>query len=54
MQLVDVYVATLPMLPFRPVIHVSYGEKVLSIRNGLPKLKDYPQEMGGSGTTLPE
>jgi hypothetical protein len=27
---------------------------VLSIRDGLPKMKDFPKEMGGSGITLPE
>jgi hypothetical protein len=33
---------------------VNYGEKVLSIKDGLPKLKDFPKEMGGSGVTLAE
>jgi hypothetical protein len=33
---------------------VSYGEKVLSIKDGLPKQKDFPKEMGGSGVLLPE
>jgi hypothetical protein len=54
MGLVDVYAAMLPTLPFRPSVHVSYGEKVLSIHDGLPKLRDFPKEMGGSGVTLPE
>jgi len=27
---------------------------VLPIRDGLPKMKDMPEEMGGSGETLPE
>jgi hypothetical protein len=27
---------------------------VLRIRDGLPKMKDVPKEMGGSGETLPE
>lgn len=54
MKLVDVYAAVLPTLVFKPGIHVSYGEKVVSIRDGLPKMKDFPKEMGGSGITLPE
>jgi len=33
---------------------VNYGESVLPIRDGLPKMKDFPKEMGGSGETLPE
>jgi hypothetical protein len=27
---------------------------VLKIKDGLPKLKDFPKEMGGSGAVLPE
>jgi hypothetical protein len=27
---------------------------VLSIKDGLPKQKDFPKEMGGSGVLLPE
>jgi len=27
---------------------------VLPMKDGLPKLKDFPEELGGSGETLPE
>ena len=54
MQLVDIYAAVLPTLAFKPSVHVNYGEKVVSVRDGLPKLKDFPKEMGGSGVTLPD
>jgi hypothetical protein len=54
MGLVDVYAAVLPDLAFKPQVHVFYAEKVLSIKDGLPKMKDVPAEMGGSGQTLPE
>jgi hypothetical protein len=53
-NLVDVYAATIPNFPFKPALHVHYQETVLHIRDGLPKMKDMPKEMGGSGTTLPE
>jgi len=53
-ELVDVYAATIPEYPFKPGLHVHYGESVLSIKDGLPKQKDMPKEMGGSGTLLPE
>lgn len=36
------------------VVHVNYQESVLPIRDGVPKLKDLPKEMGGSGVALPE
>jgi hypothetical protein len=52
--LVDVYAAMLPTLRFEPAVHVHYQESVLPIHDGLPKMKDMPQEMGGSGVTIPE
>lgn len=54
MGLVDVYAAILPQLDFQPQLHVFYSESVVSIKDGLPKMKDVPAEMGGSGETLPE
>jgi hypothetical protein len=54
LDLVDVYAAVLPSFPFRPQLHLYYAEKVLAIRDGLPKLKDYPIAMGGTGETVPE
>lgn len=50
----DVYAAVLPSLAFEPALHVNYESTVLRVRDGLPKLKDFPSEMGGSGETLPE
>ena len=52
--LMDVYAATIPTLDFKPALHVNYGESVLRIKDGLPKMKDFPSEMGGSGEMLPE
>jgi hypothetical protein len=52
--LVDVYAAILPELEFAPQLHVNYESTVLRIKDGLPKLKDFPAELGGSGATLPE
>ncbi|WP_207477952.1 GFA family protein [Arenibaculum pallidiluteum] len=50
----DVAAAVLPDLPFRPALHVNYASTVLPMRDGLPKQKDFPAEMGGSGELLPE
>ena len=47
--LVDVFAATIPSLAFVPGVHVNYAETVLPMRDGLPKLKDFPAEFGGSG-----
>jgi len=52
--MIDVYAATLPTLKFAPGVHVNYSETVLPMRDGLPKLKDFPKEFGGSGEAVPE
>jgi hypothetical protein len=52
--LVDVFAATIPTLKFVPGIHVNYAETVLPMRDGLPKLKDFPKELGGSGEAIAE
>jgi hypothetical protein len=52
--LVDVFAATLPDLSFQPGVHVNYAETVLPMKDGLPKLKDFPKEFGGSGEAVPE
>ena len=52
--LVDVYAATIPTLKFTPGVHVNYAETVLPMKDGLPKLKDFPAELGGSGVALAE
>ncbi|MDW7747917.1 GFA family protein [Halomonas sp.] len=54
MGLVDVYAAILPDLTFEPALHVHYQESVLRIADGLPKMRDVPAEMGGTGETLDE
>ncbi len=52
--LVDVFAATIPTLAFVPGVHVNYAETVLPMKDGLPKLKDFPKEFGGSGQTIAE
>ena len=53
-KLIDVYAALLPTLAFKPVVHVNYAETVLPMKDGLPKLKDFPKELGGSGEAVRE
>ncbi len=52
--LIDVYAATIPSLSFAPALHVNYAETVLPMKDGLPKLKDFPEAFGGTGETVPE
>ena len=53
-NLVDVYAATIPTFKHEPKVHVHYQETVLPMRDGLPKFKDIPKEMGGSGELIAE
>jgi hypothetical protein len=52
--LTDVYAATIPDIAFAPGVHVNYAESVLPMKDGLPKLKDFPAELGGSGVAMAE
>ena len=54
MGMTDVYAAILPELEFKPAFHVHYAESVLAVRDGLPKFKNMPKEVGGSGETMAE
>jgi hypothetical protein len=48
-ELVDVYAAVIPDFPYQPAVHVNYQETKLRIKDGLPKMKDLPAEMGAFG-----
>ena len=52
--LFDVYAAMIPGFKFEPHLHVYYSEKVLAVRDGLPKFKDFPEAFGGSGEQMAE
>ena len=43
-----------PCADATPGVHVNYESTVLRMKDGLPKLKDFPEELGGSGETLAE
>jgi hypothetical protein len=54
MGVADVPAALLPDLPFQAGVHVHYQETVLPMKDGLPKMKDFPADWGGSGETMAE
>ncbi len=54
MGLIDVYAGVIADFPYQPGVHVHYQETKLRMRDGLPKMKDLPAEMGGSGIALVE
>ena len=43
-----------PAFPFTPGVHVNYASTVLPMNDGLPKLKDFPEDLGGSGEAVAE
>ena len=53
-RMTDIPAGSVSGLKYAPTVHVHYGEKVMSVRDGLPKFKDFPKEFGGSGDMLPE
>ena len=53
-NLIDVYAAVIPDFPYHAGVHVNYQETKLRMADGLPKLKDIPKEMGGSGLPIAE
>lgn len=52
--LVQVYAGVLQGLRFDPAVHLNYAGAVLRVRDGLPKMKDMPAELGGTGIRVPE
>lgn len=54
MGLTDVRPALFPAIAFKPTVHLHYAERVLPMKDGLTKLKDFPKEAGGSGEVVPE
>jgi len=54
MGLIDVYAGVIPDLAYSPGVHVHYQETKLRIKDGLPKFKDVPSALGGSGVSVDE
>lgn len=50
----DVYGSILQGFDYQPAFHVNYENCIVPIKDGLPKFKDFPAEMGGSGELLEE
>jgi hypothetical protein len=53
-KLVDVFAAVISDVEFKPGVHVNYQDTVLPMKDGLPKLRDFPKELGGTGESVPE
>lgn len=51
---IDVFAATIPGLHFKPALHVHYQETQLPMKDGLPKMRNMPENMGGTGELMAE
>jgi hypothetical protein len=41
-------------IPFAPTIHANYPSCIRNLKDGLPKFKDFPKDIGGSGEEVAE
>jgi hypothetical protein len=53
-SLIDVRAAVPSTITWKPTVHLNYEETILPMKDGLPKLRDFPKEIGGSGEILAE
>ncbi len=53
-NMIAVYPMTLAgsALKYEPTLHIFYSERVMDIRDELPKYADMPEEYGGSGELI--
>ena len=54
LEVIDVRAAVPATVTFKPTVHLNYEETVLPMKDGLPKLRDFPTAIGGSGEMMPE
>jgi len=54
LNMTDVYLNLFPGIEHKGDMHIYYGEKTMSVPDGLPKFKDMPADFGGSGETVAE
>ena len=52
--MIDVHAATIPDFAFQPAVHLHYQETVLPMKDGLPKYRDFPADVGVSGELMAE
>ena len=52
--IVDVLASNIRRFKFEPAFHVYYGERMIDMKDGLPKYANMPKEMGGDGERVEE
>lgn len=51
---VDVLGSNIKGFRFEPAFHIFYGERMIDMKDGLPKFVKMPEQMGGDGETMAE
>lgn len=54
MMMTDLLASVMPDYEFRPTMHIFYGERMIAMKDGLPKYESMPEAFGGDGKMLPE
>lgn len=54
LSVVDVLASNIKDMKFEPAFHIFYGERMISIKDGLPKYRKAPVAMGGDDEMMPE
>lgn len=52
--IIDVYASVLKGFDWKPEVHLNYESTIMPMKDGLPKFKDMPADLGGSGDMVEE
>ena len=50
----DVLASAIDDFEFKPAFHIYYGERMIDLKDGLPKFQKMPKDMGGDGEAMAE
>lgn len=51
---IDVLASNIDGFAFKPAFHIFYGERMIDLKDGLPKYRNAPEAMGGDGQSMAE
>lgn len=54
LAVVDVLASNIKGFKFTPAFHIFYGERMIDIKDSLPKYRRMPEAMGGDGEAMAE
>jgi hypothetical protein len=54
MGVYDVLASTIDDFKFAPAMHIYYGERMIDMKDGLPKFRKAPKALGGDDELMTE